>query len=368
MFDTTVFEISTGIALVSIALYSFVFIYAIIYYRQLQNAPKSINKDLFWLLYFILFAVTYAIDSDFFHYKEMVQDVSGFGYVGLEEVYHYIIEGIHNNYLLFRIIIFGSAILLYSLVLKINDANKTVGLILLLICFGGSYSYARASLAFTLYYLGLSLLINDTRSRSLFSKIIGCALIISSFFFHRSMALLIVLTPFTFVKFNKKRIIALLLLAPIVVYLALRFMGPFFNILEFDETIEKRMELYGGYTQAAANWKGVIGTVCHYGMYVICFYMISKCMLKEDIRNNLPNSIKRLYSFYTILLYVSILMYYIMGNNILFMHRYLKMSVVPACVIIAFLYKNNYIKSKSLLYLLLFAGFSAYWGFMKYIV
>lgn len=376
MFDINTTEITRGMAWVSILLYSVALIYTLLTYRKWPTTNNSRSRYLFWLLFLGIFAVTYAIDSDFFHYKEIVYSTREVLDYGLELLYQHIILFINNSYLLFRIIVFGGAALIYYFVLSRFDIDKAVGVLLMIIVFGGIFSYARATLAFSIYYLGLSFVIpqgglRNNRSINILIKpsslIIGFGLIASSYFFHRSMLILIAITPFAFLKLEKKSVYIIALIGPLVLYSVRAIMEDIFSFLTFDAVIDQKItSTYADAVESNANWRGVLGIILHYGKYVLSFFMISVSVFKNQSRVN--RKVLHLYSFYVALTYVAILCYPLFEGNIIYMHRFLNMTIVPNIVIIAYLYKNKYMPPRHLLWIIYWSVFSSFLGFARYII
>lgn len=375
MFDIYTTVITRGMAWVSILLYSAALIYTLASYKKWPTTSNSKSRNLFWLLFLGVFAVTYTIDSDFFHYKEMVSSTREVLDYGLELVYQHIILFIDNNYLLFRIIIFGGAALIYYFVLARFDINKTVGILLMVIVFGGIFSYARATLAFSLYYLGLSFIIpqgvaRKTRGHSFrivpSSLLIGLCFIAFSYFFHRSMLILIALTPLVFLKLDKKSIYIIALVSPLSLYALRTIMGDVFSLLTFDAVIDQRItKTYAEAIESNANWRGVVGSILHYGKYVISFIIISISIFRNQLRVN--RKILHLYSFYAALTYIAILCYPLFEGNIIYSHRFLNMTIVPIIVIVAYLYKNKYMPFRHLSLVVYWSVANSFLGFARYI-
>ena len=356
MFDVSTTEITREIAWVSILMYSIALIYTLATYRKWTTTSNGWFRNLFWLLFFCVFAITYAIDSDFFHYKEMVSETREVLEYGLERVYQYIILSTNNNYFLFRLIVFGGSVFVYYLVLGRFKINKMQGLLLMVVVFGGVFSYARATLAFSVYYLGLSFLLElnskDTINKHLFfyrilGVLLGCGLIISSYYFHRSMILLIAFTPFAFLKLGKRGVWAMTILSPILLFVALSLLGNVFSILFYDEVIEHRItDTYAEAIDAEANWRGVISNILSYGRFVLCFIFVSMSIFKNGI--TMRREIKQLYSYYVVLSLFSVISYPLFEGNSIYAIRFLRMTIVPIVIIVTYLYSNGMLPAKQL--------------------
>lgn len=320
-------------------------------------------------LYFLFFAVTYTIDSDFFHYKDVVLTTTEITPYGFEEFYQNLILWINNDYLLFRIIVWGSALLAYFASTKIFKCNTSIALMLLLVMFGGIFSYARASLSFCVYYFGLLLLINALslkKNRKLLLFLCALGLILSSYWLHRSMALLIAMTPVVFIKLNKKRIIALLILTPLVIYALQSIFGDILSLAEMDDVINRRInDFYSDRESVNYNWKGMVGQWLHYGLYVVSIYVISTAVPKLKVIEG-SCIMERMFTYLIVLAYISVTMLVLFNGNDLYTHRYLKTTIIPITLSISYLYEKQLISIKQLKIILLFAILGRYWGFSKF--
>lgn len=370
MFDNTIFSITAGMAWLCIILYT-VMVFQLL--RNYKTWPfvkyGTRRKEIGLFLYFLFFAVTYTIDSDFFHYKDVVLTTTEIMPYGFEEFYQNLIIWINNDYLLFRIIVWGGALIAYFASTKIFKCNTSIALILLLVMFGGIFSYARASLAFCVYYFGLLLLINAlslNKNRKFLLFVCALGLIISSFWLHRSMALLIAMTPVVFFKINKKSIIALLILTPLVIYTLQSIFGDILSLAEFDDVISRRInDSYYDRESVDYNWKGRIGQCLHYGLYAVSIYVISTAVPKLKTIEG-TGIVERMFTYLIVLSYISVTMLVLFDGNDIYTHRYLKTTIIPITLSISYLYEKQLISIKQLNIILLIAILGRYWGFSKF--
>lgn len=371
MFDTHTSAITREIAWISILLYTIALAYTLYIYKSWPKRVSSKRQNIFWLLYFVVFAITYAIDSDFFHYKEIVYSTKEVLDYGLERIYQHIILFVNNNYFLFRIIVFGGAVVAFYLLLAKTKIDKTVGLLLMLIIFGGYFCYARATLAFCIYYLGLYFIIklksHNSILKSITQFVFGISLVVTSFFFHRSMILLIALTPVALFKLGKKSLYSMLILFPLVLLFVRLAWGDIFALLAYDDVIENRMTgFYAEADDSVANWRGVLSNIINYGKYLLCFLFISRAVFRY--KNVLDQAMLKLFSFYTVLSYVALICFPLFDGNIIYTHRFLKMTIVPVIILLTYLYKNNYMSLVRMRWLIYVSIAGSFLGFARYII
>ena len=224
---------------------SFLIIFCIVFYSFiLFVTSKKISKDNNVLRDFILlclFCIFSFQDTDWFHYVEIFKSYSTpetfvisydflFGktdYSHMEKIYSYLAYCSFDNYLLFRLIIWGSALVLFFLTCKNLGVKLSyvlyyfVPLFLLLFCYG------RVSLAFSMAFYGYSLLVKNfdrkfykktliTKKKSfvslVLSTITGVFFIIASLLFHKSVGILLPVFAISIIPLTKKTMLVYIIL------------------------------------------------------------------------------------------------------------------------------------------------------------
>lgn len=193
------------------------FLYIYVIKKQYKRTLyRPISKDYSRLvppsmLALFLFAVTCFTDGDFFHSIDFVQSMKSISYItdGIhyEKVYQYLAVYVGANYLLWRIVIWGSAVLLICLTSKRLKLNIQLVGLLLFIIFANDIGYSRSTLAQSIYFFGLSFLIVPLKNGPrILSFIIGLGIIYLATIFHKSMWLLVGTTFVIFTPniYNKK--------------------------------------------------------------------------------------------------------------------------------------------------------------------
>ena len=160
--------------------------------------------------------------TDWFHYAEMyfnILYVSGFN-TSLESVYT-VIAAISPNYLVFRAIIWGVALYLLCLLFKHVTISGDLLLALFCVLWLIDFSYGRIVLAYTMMYLGGSVLMKPVKGKRLLSLMLGIALLILSLFFHKTAffgVALVVLALFSRL-LNKRTFVLIMVIYPFVLLL-----------------------------------------------------------------------------------------------------------------------------------------------------
>lgn len=368
MFDNTTVTITPEMAWLCIALYSIGVIYTVLNYKKWPYDESTKKSCVYFFAFFWVFAVTYTIDADFFHYKEIVATTNEVLDYGLEQVYQHLILWLHNDYMAFRIVVWGVALFAYALTAKILNIDVKVSLALLFVIFGNVFSYARATLAFAVYFLGLSLSIESKKkiNNRIAMLVIGLALMGASFFLHRSMIVLIALTPVGLIDMTKKKLYFTLVATPIIIYGIQYVLGDIIALAEMDDVISRRLDLYNDYDSGQANWKGVIGSFTYYGTYAVSLFIVSRSLLNNLKHIFIPSSVMKFTTYVLALVYISMIMLIVMGGSDIYTHRYIKMTIVPISLLMTYCYTKGLISNKEMAFILGLGIFSRYWALAKF--
>ena len=197
--------------------------------------------------------MTPFFSGDFYHYIEWVEkanvlwDINEFSHI--EIAYQYISSFVNGSYFPFRFIVWGGEILLIGITAKRYDVSVKLTLYLILLLFPVLYSYARASLAMAVYFFGLSFVLKPIKNR-LLSYILAALFIIICPIFHRSIYVLIAITPITllplFYSFRSKWKLFLYILCIAISVYAFSKVLLYLDLVEIigDETLQAKLTKY----------------------------------------------------------------------------------------------------------------------------
>ena len=147
---------------------------------NLYVQENSRSRTVFLFCGLLLFALTSFVGDDFFHYYELMHEYRGqvFGdqEFGLEAFYQYLISYIDGNYFLFRLVVWGSSLVFITYATRKFEANLYHTLFLILAGFIITFSYARATLAMSVFSIGavlISVASEATIKKRFFLTILG---------------------------------------------------------------------------------------------------------------------------------------------------------------------------------------------------
>lgn len=340
MIDITYTELTLGLSITCLVI--FLVITASNWYPCTwpgEDRPLAPERKLYFTLSFFAFSLFCCINSDFFHYQEMVwqYDFTSGAMNHGEPIYGAIIELVGKNYLLFRIIVWGSALFIIRLTFHRFCIDSYVAQFFLFSCFFLTFSYARASLAMAIYFYGLSFLLVPSERSQLFNIICGIGLIISSYFFHHSMLIAIILTIVCIWPFNKWILISIIVSLPIIIRVFDLLFFPILSSQDFfagDDTMSK----FSRYVEAereTANWKGHLQDIISYLRFFAPLIVLS---IAQYIRKEIevPSYIDRLFKITFSLIVISLLFLSLGLDNKVFFYRILFMTYIPLTILIAF--------------------------------
>lgn len=314
-------------------------------YRSSVNLRIPVKNRNVFVFFVFLFVITCSLDGDFYHYQQMVKNYNflpGASNHG-EPIYKYIIGLIDRNYLLFRIIVWGGALMLYKKTLKNLGLNVNHTLFVMFALYILVFSYARASLAMAVYFWGLSICITSKTN-----SYIGIAIICCSYCFHHSIIIAIAITPVIFIKINKKILILSLIVIPLLFLLLkgtiqqIMFDGTILN----NEEVQGKLELYSNREISAVNWKGMIYEFSGYLTFFLPFLLcINTLYLKKN--NYIPIYIQILLKITFALILISVMFLFLDIQGKVFFYRILYMTFIPLSIITYYIYSSGYIKKKT---------------------
>ena len=326
-----------------------------------------IQKDNFVFYWLILtgFCVFDKSSGDYFHYLDIVQDLSQSRFLEshLEDFYIELIKIIKGNYFLFRIIVWGGAVINVFLIIRRLEINRNIAYILFMLYALLFFSYTRAFLGVSFFFLGYTFLIKPNKKYRIYSICLGFLIILCSLFLHKSIVMLCVLLPFSFFEMTKKKCLCLLLLFPIVIY----------NIDKFIAILFTSIEIRGGsYLLAEKTSSGSIGGDIYFFFYILSiFFLLIRIfnILSISKRKNIPFSIRRIYSFSICIFYASFLLSFLSFGHAAVSYRLRNMGFIPLAFVISYFVIYEEIKYKYLvvsLFLILIAD-NCYLGYMYYL-
>lgn len=356
MFDFSWSEHTLGNVLFCTIFYvSFVTLY---YGRYVNKALLQETKTNYTLMLgALLLIITACIDTDWFHYRDMVHEYDlSYGTLNYgEPVYRGIVKLVDKNYLLFRIIVWGSAFVMALTAFRRFDINVNTAVFFLIAVFLIKFNYGRATLGMASYYLGLSFLIIPLKQSRFISLLLAAVFLLGAYEFHHSMLLLIVLTPMVLVPIDKPVVV-------VIAIVALPVIASFINSNLFlidrleNEYISDKMGNYLEREGGAANIFGIIQSIMSYGAFIAPILIDSVAISRN--RKMIHTSVLKIYRIAISIALVAVSFLLMNLDSSLFVYRILYMSFIPLSIITVYLFEHHFLSKKNYTFIVLW-GISA---------
>lgn len=327
--------------------------------RRVKKVLNHRNYDFDWKLIFLccLFVcVFHFVDGDFYTYQDEVHHYRyGDDYI-IEPFYYWLIPFIGNNYLIFRIIVWGISLLAFYQASQRFSIGKWFPLYLIFVTNINTFAYARATLAMSVYFWGISLILSPYRKKNI-SWGAGIALIYLSTKFHTSAWLLVALALTVLIPLNKFIIVCVALLLPISLGLMSSIIDSLLlgGIIE-DERVLKKLGRYSDIDNDFGIARKLVGAF-RFLLYYVETIVVTYILFWKT-KTDIPYKEKGLYSV-TLSIVAVATTFFFMGDafETLF-YRVLNMAMIPLTILVCMLYKQKLLGKKAFIFIVLL-GFNA---------
>ena len=315
---------------------------------QFSQYGISQKQGWYFVAFFVIFAIFYCVNSDYFNYRFWALNYVYFAETFAKEMVYMLIARIANgNYEIFRFIVWGGAIILTSIAMKLMKVNLYIGVAFWFVCYYDKICYARASLGMAVFVLGLALLCSYGYMSH--QKKIGLVIASLAVLFHRSLIVVIALIPILLFKLSRDKLFVYLAL--IVVFVRV-ILGSIINIEDFMS--DDYAATIAGYTneieseEYATSFSNYIKLFWRYSLFYVPFVIATNTVFQNRYVNLIPVQIMYMYkaSAGIMLVATSFCIVYGLGNP--FFYRILYVSAAPLSIVFIGLYQNGYISSKVL--------------------
>lgn len=340
--------------------FSFIFFNIIVFIEYLCARDKEFRR-IAWILP-LVFCIWAFWDTDYYSFKYIFQHPSP---SFRDPLYYYLTFISFDSYSIYRLIIWGGALLLYYKTCSRLELNKNIAAYIFTVFFLLTFSFARASLGMALYFYGLSYLLKPDDYNKNVGYIWGTIFILLSYLGHRSLLPIIAITPFIFIPLTKQRIILILCIIPLIAWASKTFMLYFIydgsalngQFSEFSNAVRS----YSTIQDFELNWKFKLITIIRNAShYLICIYLLWTIWFNKRTQYDPPTYIMRLI---TISLFISCIAAALsladVGIASVTSKRYLYMTGIPLCLALTYLTQEDICDWRNL-NLLLVASFI--WG------
>ena len=341
---------------------------------NLYTKERSNGRLIFIFCGILLFSLTSFVDADFFNYYELMSEYSGNivddENVGVESFYQYLIYFIGGNYFLFRLAVWGLALIITVLAARCFQVDVYHTLFIIFAGFIVTFSYARATLAMSVFTMGAiiaSMASECNQKKKYLYTIIGIAILVGSIYLHRSMLPVIAIAVCViFLPWKKQFSKYSLWLFPIFIIIFSAVMRISFEELAYianswnedDTGTLDKMEHYRTMVGVKSNINGYITLATKYISFYLPFAIIANIFRSSKVLKLID---KRATSLYLIVYFIFIIatsfLFMNFDGNTLF-YRYLYMSFIPLSILIVYMKDCGIMKRTEYLWIVVSMIFS----------
>lgn len=315
-----------------------ILIFAFLRSSYVYKRTRSNIYVLFGAVLMIIFCFFSFYDTDYYHYKSLIDKMSRNATYSshMEDLYESLAKSINYSYNWFRIIVWGSASLILIRIFKNLKLDLGVGIYIFSMIFLLIFGYARVSLGMSIAFWGYSILV----TRHYFhEKIVGISIIAISMYFHKSMFFIVPIFIASLVRFNRKAIFITL-----ICFIAAVYVGTSYGLFYFiDNTNSEVIDANAAQRYASSTFSihgigGMLKTILYRAVYYLTPSLIVYIILKRDYKT-LPDNIKRFMNCtLLIVVFTSIFLFNLGANSDLIYTRLLYFAMIPSSVSLTYIY------------------------------
>ncbi|MBQ6184921.1 MAG: EpsG family protein [Bacteroidales bacterium] len=346
-----------------IAIHVYFIILIVIYWKRYTSEHEESTQSRWFELLFLLYCIFAFDGGDFYNYYLLIREDS---LEHMEPVYHIIVHAVNNNYILFRLIVWGGALFFFKKAVKRFNLDYNRSLFFLFAVFISVFDYARASLAMSIFFYGLSLVLLPGINK-IGSYFLGLLLMITSVFFHNSMIIALAASLLLFVPINGFTIVLIIIsfsLASSIFAPALQ------NLVDaelFTDSLNEKIEGYSlqEYQDSFSIYEW-IRRYMRYATFFIPYLIVAIKIYFKTIE--IPTYIRRLSAIVLGFLLLAISVLLIPNLTFVLFYRILFMSMIPILIIFCYFEQNCLISNKTYKFILYLGITSFLFGFVKRVI
>lgn len=327
-------------------------LYLIIYFmlRQAKFYPYTVPKSRYnfaVILILILCLFFFSVSDWFGYYKAFLEATKG-GNTHMENVYEWLALNITQNYIIWRLIIWGGALLLLMITIRKLPVPPALCLLVFVVMMFSRFAYTRTSLAYSIMFFGCTFLYNsDDKNKKLIHSLLTFALISTAYFFHKTalFGIIMIIISYFIKKIDWKFFLLFLLFVPLLLFV-LRNQISEILMMEFDTGeggISEYMAVGQKYMERSSGGiRGISGILNDFLARGVVIIMGIVCIFQCN-NINIPSIIRFFMRTTVLMVIASLLCRLNLGANTYVMYyRFLNFAVLPSVFSFSYLYSNRY--------------------------
>lgn len=321
----------------------------------LRGNHKTSNPRIYIaILLAILFCVYAFWAGDYLHAMERYSQLQAGYDWHFEDVYIFIAHNFGVSYHTFRLIIWGTTMLLITLTYNRLNVRWDLTLFFCFTFYLLYLSYARVSLAMAIMFYGYSLMVKPFNRVRLLSPIFGAAMVCCAVFFHRTalFGIAIIFLSYLFgILSGRWKIFILIALYPLIIIIVKFFLADLF-IMEMDEDSlldVDSAQIYMSSSERRDGW----GMILQNYLYRIPFYVMIFVFIKMHFNKKYKYVPRDVYAFCIVAVLIiasaSVFAFDMGFNTYVFYYRFLNYAMIPSAVFLSYT-KSNHIEKETMKY------------------
>lgn len=316
-------------------------------YRGHAIPPSRKRLGVFFILIFCLFSFW---GTDWFHYFDIFQQQKEYPFsrTSIEPIYVWIIANISNNYIVFRIIVWGTSLLLLIDSVRRLSINRNCFWLVFISTSLVWFSYSRVILAMSLMFWGVSLLFDRVKLLTVGRLILGLFAIGASYYCHKSaiFGIAIIVLSLLSSLLSKRSYIVFIALLPLVVILVKTNITDFMlsSVDEDGSSLESTLAVAQMYMGRNRYIHGP-GAMLQQLLEKASFYLTALLCIslqKHKHYTRFPNGIKVFINIVLLIVILSTVFVFDLSINSRTLYtRFLRFCTIPMAIVLAFSWEER---------------------------
>lgn len=339
--------ISKGSSLLNIL--SLIF-FLIIYYNS-QSAkirPFLVKKNSRYIrnVFLLIFIVFTFWAGDFFHMYFDFEALQIGKTKTYEDVYIWIAGVLSPNYFIFRVLIWGSGLLIINQMFKHLPISRDLLWLMFVVYSLIWFSYGRVSLAMALMFYGVALYMSSSCSGKKY-RLFGLLVILVSFYFHKSaiFGIMVIFASLTFKSINSKILMAAIIFISLVFIVSSNLLTEFLTT-DSSKYSDLQESIYSAqnYMMMERLERGIAARILKL-LEVLPYLVVSYLSLKI-INSSSSNAIPSIIKVFMLSLVFIVLSYILLSLNFTVntetvAGRFLRFGFIPCSILMAYFWQNR---------------------------
>lgn len=313
----------------------------------------------------VLFCVLACWSGDWFHYKVIYEKINEYSNwtSHMEKVYDFLMRNVCPTYLMFRLLVWGTALGLFYLAIKKLGLNSFYVWAIFGLGFLPLFSYARVSIVPAMLIMGAAYALVPSMQQHKSSVICGLLIIFLSVFFHKSAFFGVAIMLFCFVvPQTSKNSWFYFLIGYILASLMLKYLFQYVLSIDFsdDSAITAFAEKTKGTVSTSYYGSRSLGPLIVRFAEQIPYFLTAFLAFKIQNKYQAPKGIMTIIKFEFYMVLFSLLFLLDLGTSTSLLYgRFLRFSILPGVVTLAYAYEYGLFE-KYTKFVILFSVFCSF--------